>query len=226
MGGDAARRRVGLLLLPALLLTAAPATAQPAARLQAFLAGLQSFAADFQQVLLSEFEEPLEVSAGQARLTRDGRFLWRYTRPYSQQIVSDGEAVWIYDEDLRQVTINRAAALEDTPLAIFSGRARLDERYDITAAASEDGIEVIDLRPRAAATEGDGLQYSKIRFALRGDELLSLVLHDALGQITNIEFSNARRNAPLDEGLFRFTIPNGVDVIDNRAVEPEERARQ
>ena len=208
----------------ALALFSAPVAADPAARLEAFLAGLQSFAADFQQVLLNQFEEPLEVSAGQVRLSRDGKFYWRYTRPYSQQIISDGEAVWVHDQDLQQVTIYSADTGQTgpTPLAVFSGRARLREHYQISAAPSADGIEVIDLRPLGAdsSAEASAVQYQKIRFALRGDELLSLLFYAALGQITRIEFSNAQRNRPLDEGLFRFTPPAGTDVIDNRITAP------
>jgi outer membrane lipoprotein-sorting protein len=31
--------------------------------------------------------------------------------------------------------------------------------------------------------------------------------------VTRIDFSNSRRNGPVDESLFRFELPAGVDLI-------------
>ncbi|MGI9229611.1 MAG: outer membrane lipoprotein chaperone LolA [Gammaproteobacteria bacterium] len=200
------------LVVVAGLLMSGVINAAGSGRLDTFLSGLHSFSADFQQVLSNEMQQPLEVSTGRVQLTDAGQFYWHYTDPYSQYIISDGEVVWIYDEDLEQVTINDVGdAVENTPLLIFSGQSQPDEHYLITGLPISDGLEVIELQPR----ETDS-QYQKIRFAFAGEVLRFMVLYDALGHITRIEFSNIRRNPRLDEGLFSFAAPAGVDVIDNR----------
>lgn len=44
-------------------------------------------------------------------LSRPGKFVWRIEKPYKQQLVGDGEKVWMYDPDLRQVTVRKFDAL-------------------------------------------------------------------------------------------------------------------
>jgi len=40
-----------------------------------------------------------------------------------------------------------------------------------------------------------------------------MVIEDAFGQVTTIEFGDGVRNLALDEELFVFVPPEGVDVI-------------
>ena len=47
----------------------------------------------------------------------------------------------------------------------------------------------------------------------RRRELAAMELTDKLGQTTRLDFSGLSRNAPIDEKLFRFAPPAGVDVI-------------
>ncbi len=47
----------------------------------------------------------------------------------------------------------------------------------------------------------------------RKGELAAMELTDKLGQTTRLDFSGLSRNVPLDEKLFRFAPPAGVDVI-------------
>ena len=39
---------------------------------------------------------------------------------------------------------------------------------------------------------------------------------DAAGQATDIFFNDVSENQKLDDQLFKFTVPEGVDVIDGR----------
>ena len=47
-------------------------------------------------------------STGTFGIARLGKFRFVYEKPYKQTIVSDGTTVWLYDEDLNQVTIKLA----------------------------------------------------------------------------------------------------------------------
>ncbi len=191
-------------------------------KLTRFLQGMESFSADFDQVLLNEHNEPLEMSSGQVKLIRDGRFYWHYTTPYSQKIISDGDLLWVYDEDLQQVTVSRLnTAIANTPLRILSSQLDVSEYYDLTVLPLTAGIDIIELRPHDTDSP-----YSLIRFTLDGTTLLSMTLQDALGYTTNIEFSHTARNPVLDAALFNFSVPDGIDVIDHRALDtdPENAA--
>ena len=55
--------------------------------------------------------------------------------------------------------------------------------------------------------------FERVRVALRNGELATMELHDNLGQTTRIQFENVRRDVAIDPAEFRFTPPEGADVI-------------
>ena len=180
--------------------------------LDVFLDGLETFSADFEQQLLDSSGEVLETSKGSVLLRRPGMFSWSYVEPYSQKIISDGKSLWVYEEDLEQVTISDASvAVEDTPALIFSGRYRIDEHYVINDLESDAELAWLELTPRNLEA-----QYRALRLAFSGAELSSMILFDSLGQTLLISFENTRRNPELERGLFRFAPADNIDVIDAR----------
>ena len=52
----------------------------------------------------------------------------------------------------------------------------------------------------------------KIRMAF-DPELAAMELEDHFGQITRILFTNVERNPKVDQKLFEFVVPEGVDVV-------------
>jgi len=195
-----------------LLFTSAVGVEAGETRLDRFLDGLDTLSAGFEQTLLSEFDEELEASSGNVYIQRPGRFQWTYREPYSQLIISDGATLWIYDEDLEQVTIKDAVhSIDDSPAAILGGDVRIDEHYVVLELGETDGVAWLELTPRNIDSE-----YSSVRLGFRENELAGMILFDNLGQKTQITFQDVRRNRRLDDGLFEFQPPEGVDVIDSR----------
>lgn len=194
----------------------APVPAQEQ-KLQSFLEGLQSFSASFEQTLFNEYEEPLENSSGTVYLQRPGKFHWVYTTPYSQYLISDGVDLWIYDEDLAQVTVSAISeSIEKSPASILAGDSALADEYIINDLGHLDGADWIELAPPDQES-----QYQSIRLGFNGNQLIGMVLFDNLGQTTRIVFKDGKRNPEVDPALFRFTPPEGVDVIDNRPQTPQ-----
>ena len=180
--------------------------------LRQFLDGLQSFSAGFEQRLYSEFGEELEHSVGTVYIQRPGKFQWAYFEPYNQSIISDGEALWIYDADLEQVTVKDVShSLGDSPASILDGSGDLDVHYVVINTGEQEAVQWLELTPRDADSD-----YNTIRLGFSGKALVGMVLFDNLGQRTEIVFKDARRNTKLDPALFSFTPPAGIDVIDSR----------
>ena len=63
-------------------------------------------------------------------------------------------------------------------------------------------------------------QFEKISIGFRDNQLLVMEMQDALGQTTILTFDKLQLNPVIDDARFRFTPPEGVDVI--RADEPLE----
>lgn len=180
--------------------------------LNTFLQDLKSFKADFTQTLSNEQGEILETSSGIMYMQSPQKFRWVYKEPYSQLIITDGATLWVYDEDLEQVTIRDVSeTIDDTPAAIISGQEDIDAHYVKTPMGKIEGADWIELTPRNTDS-----QYSSVRLGFDDGELAMMVLFDNLGQVTRIDFSNINRNRRYGGSLFTFTPPDGVDVIDDR----------
>lgn len=206
------------LFLPMLSATAQELNTESAAttsvdnRLKQFLADLDTFNADFEQTLFNEFDEVLESSAGQVTLMRPGKFYWAYTQPYSQYLISDGKDLWIYDQDLEQVTVSSISnSIEKSPASVLAGDTDLNDDYIITDLGTLEGADWVEL-----ASADPESQYNSIRIGFNGNDLAGMILFDNLGQTTRIIFSNGKRNTTVDTTLFDFKPPAGIDVIDNR----------
>lgn len=185
--------------------------------LRAFLDGLTTFSAGFEQRLYSEFGEELELSVGTVYIQRPGRFNWSYFEPYSQSIISDGTTLWVHDADLEQATVRDVThTLDDSPASILDGSGDIDTHYVVLNTGDQEGVEWLELTPRDADSD-----YTTIRLGFSGKDLAAMVLFDNLGQKTDIRFKDMRRNQALDASLFTFTPPPGLDVIDSRP-QPQE----
>jgi outer membrane lipoprotein carrier protein len=155
---------------------------------------------------------PLRVagtSSGDFVFSRPGRFVWRYVKPYEQQLSADGQTLYIFDKDLNQVTERKLdASLGSSPAAILFGSNDLSKNFALKEGGSKDGIDWVELTPKAKDT-----QFERIAIGFRGGELQGMELRDAFGNTTLLTFSNIQKNPQLPANAFRFTPPKGADVI-------------
>lgn len=173
---------------------------------------MQTYEADFEQELWSADQRLLEEASGTLALQRPNRFRWNYERPMEQLLVTDGERLWMYDVELGQVTV---APLEDgasaSPAMLLSGDEAVRESFNVVGDFSFDGLDWVRLEPTLPGTD-----FTAVLIGFRADALERLELIDGLEQVTRIEFSNAKVNLELDEELFEFEPPPGVDVLGAR----------
>ena len=194
---------LGLLLAPALALAAG------VERFQAYLRDTQTARADFEQRVYDRERKLVQQSRGSFAFLRPGRFRWTYAQPYPQVIVGDGARVWIYDEDLNQVTVRAMArALGSTPAALLAGAADVERAFELSDAGQRDGLEWVDAKPREREAG-----FERIRLGIGPAGVQAMELVDQFGQTTMLRFSNIARNPSLDPSAFRFTPPKGADVL-------------
>jgi outer membrane lipoprotein carrier protein len=199
------------LLLALGLLFAGTARADSVDLLRDFAQNVKSGRAAFTQTVTSVDGAKKKTSSGQFEFMRPNRFRFSYAKPFEQQIVADGQKVWLYDVDLNQVTVRpMAQALGATPAALLAG-ATLDKEFDLQAAPAADGLEWVQAMPRVK----DG-PIQSLRVGFKGKELAALDIVDAFGQRSALRFSALEQNLKLADDAFRFTPPKGADVIEQK----------
>ena len=203
----------GMFYFPIILLvfsTAAFAQSGPArAELERFSADLITLQAQFDQRVISKDGTVEAESAGEVWLQRPGRFRWEYGGDFPEMVIADGSTVWLYDETLEQVTIRDQSSLSsDTPLTLLTDLSRLDEQFEVHELGGNDEMQLLELQARSQEAE-----FERVLLGLHDGMLLMMAMEDAFGLRTEIKFRDIQRNHSLDEGLFRFEIPAGTDVI-------------
>ena len=185
------------------------ALADARAQLDSFLKELQTYTADFDQRLYDEYGAQLETASGTVAISRPGRFRWDYKTPYIQSIITDGQTLWVYDDDLAQVTATPVdEAMSNSPAQLLGRDIDIDKYYDVMEEGERDGLSWLRLTPK---TDHD--QYRAVRMGFDQGDIKGMRLEDNLGQVTEITFTNEARNCPVDDASFDFVPPPGVDVI-------------
>ena len=69
---------------------------------------LSGLKATFVQYELINGSEKVDINTGLVWMKSPDRFRWHYKDPIEQLIIADGKQVWVYDEDLEQVTVKKS----------------------------------------------------------------------------------------------------------------------
>ena len=195
-------------MAPVMLCIAGAARADSVDDLKAFVADVKSARAAFTQVVSSPDGKKKRTSSGTFEFLRPNRFRFDYAKPYEQQIVADGQKVWLFDTDLNQVTERPMdKALGSTPAAMLAGGS-LDKDFSLKAQADEGDLHWVQAMPKVADST-----YKSLRVAFRGKDLAALEIVDAFGQRSRLDFSRVESNVAIAPSRFTFTPPAGAAVL-------------
>lgn len=213
----AAKHTITLTLFGILALVALPGAGAAKTGpddLRRFFKDVQSFTARFNQVVLDESLNMLQESSGTLWIQRPNRFRWNYDAPFEQQIVGDGKKIWVYDVELRQVTVRgMSGGLGNTPAILLAGRGTLDDDFVVKSLGTQGKLDWLQLIPKSK----DG-GFEDIRVGFDKGKLRVLEMIDGFGQTTRIALRNAAENVEISPDKFVFKAPPGVDVVQERAV--------
>ena len=197
-------------LTPVLLLLALHADASGLERLKQFVSGTENGRAEFTQTTLNaQGKTEGTASTGTFEFSRPGKFRWEYRSPFPQTIVGDGQTLWIWDPDLRQVTRKKLTqSLGSTPAALLAGDNALEKGFTLKEGGASEALEWVDATPK---NTDSGFEH--IRLGFGADSLARMELQDSFGHTISIRFNHVDKRPIFGANTFHFTPPAGADVI-------------
>jgi len=175
---------------------------------RAFVQSTQSARADFTQTTTDANGKVGKPQTGNVQFQRPGKFRWVIDKP-AQTIIGDGKRVWLFDQDLNQVTIRKIeTAFSSTPAALLAGRAEVEAAFTLVAGGQSEELSWVIAEPKQ---KDAGIE--KIRMGFLANDLRRMELADAFGNKTRITFSKLEKNPKLDAKIFTFVPPKGADVV-------------
>lgn len=187
------------------------AHADPLADLNTQLKAFSSLSAQFSQTVTNAKGKQLYKVTGNMQVQKPNQLYWEARAPMPQIIVADGKKLWIYDQDLNQVTVKPITKeLEATPALLLSGKLeQIAQRYQVSALPAKTGFSAFELIP-LGSKKGT---FQKLDLIFNQGNLAVMDLWDNLGQATHIEFSQVKMNANVDSKKFHFVPPKDADVV-------------
>lgn len=177
--------------------------------LERFVADLDGFQADFTQTVKSQDGRVQDQTHGKVWLQSPDKLRWVYSGEFPETIVADGSNLWIYDESLQQVTVKpQSEQAADSPLMILADVSSLDQQFQVTELGDFEGMLLLELK-----SLDDEAAFERILLGLDSNGIRMMAMEDAFGQRTEVYFENMLKNSPMDPQLFKFTPPEGADLV-------------
>lgn len=183
-------------------------------RLQKHYQQTKSFSAKFSEEISPEGGAKRDRT-GTVYYRKPGQMRWEFEgedhQTDQETIVSDGKLIYDYQPDLNQVveTPLEQAFKSSSTAAFLLGIGDVQRDFDASMPVTppSDGLTHVVLTPKKGNDSFDmGVDPKTL-------DLRALRLTDALGDVTNLAFSDLRRDTPLDDKLFTFTPPAGADIV-------------
>jgi outer membrane lipoprotein carrier protein len=174
------------------------------------------FSADFIQKSTIKAMNITDTATGKVYIKYPGMMRWEYEKPERQIIITDADKLWIYRPEDNQVMTGKAPTFfRDGKGASFLSDIRIvRKKFDISLEANQpaesDLFYHLKLIPREKT-----LDISEIRLMVsrKTFNVLQVMTLNFYGDETRIDLINFAFDVDLDDSLFSFTIPKGVDVI-------------
>jgi len=160
--------------------------------------------------------DQVQTGEGQVWILKPGMMRWDYTKPERQTIIANGDTLWVYLPDDRQVIrdhINHSLGTR-TPALFLAGQVRLTDLFTVTGMSSQGPGEG-DLLQLELTPNGETLPYNRVSLGIDPSSYLVTLVRvvDATGSMTAMWFSDIDTEAPVAPSLFQFHVPPGIEVM-------------
>lgn len=175
--------------------------------LQAKLATIDGFSADFIQRVIDSEGQVIANGEGQLTVEKPNKVNWHTTSPDETLIIANGETLWFYDPFIEQVSVyDFDQALANTPILLLSSNNEtLWDGYRVIQVESSFVIESLN--------EQSHVKSLQLKFD--NERLDQLLIFDATGQVSEITLA-MRGSSASKATIYDFSIPEGTHIDDQR----------
>jgi outer membrane lipoprotein carrier protein len=171
------------------------------------------FVADFRQETEVKTLNRNLKAWGKLTFKRPGKMLWRYEEPKGQFVLADGKNLYFYQPEQNQVIKSPLsnAFRSDIPLSFLLGLGNLKKDFNVALKGADENQYVLRLEPKG---ELGGFSEVLVGVSRSTSDILWVSVRDAASNVTTLRFSAMRKGIGVPESLFRFQLPDGVDVVE------------
>jgi outer membrane lipoprotein carrier protein len=180
---------------------------------------LKTFRAAFTEIYQGDGISRTE--SGTLWLKKPSRMRWEYHMPREKLFLVDSQTAYFYVTGDRQAKKAPARNLDDlrSPLRYLLGKTKLEKELEGLSLAPD----LTPLQPGDVVMRGVPKimkdRVSEVVLEISpAHQIHRIVIHGVDSTITDFRFSQIEENVPVQDSLFRFTPPPGVDTIEDSQV--------
>lgn len=199
-----------LPLIALIAFAQAPDLAQVLKSIEARYNSTRTLQSNFEQSVTMQGKRSVE--RGVLYLRKPGQMRWEYATPAGKLFLSDAKKIYYVSPASRRVEISAVKETEDlrAPLAFLLGRLDFSRDFARYETSQRDGSLLIRAFPKNTKSI-----FEYVEFLPTPDGTLKTVaVQGRDGSRMEYSFTQETRNPTLPESLFRFTAPEGFEVVE------------
>jgi outer membrane lipoprotein carrier protein len=161
------------------------------------------------------------TEGGTLWLKKPGRMRWEYRQPREKLFVADSQTAYFYVPGERQARKTAIKNLDDirSPLRYLLGKTKLEKELDgLSLAADIPPLTPGDTVLRGVPKNMKDRISDVVLEISPAHQIVRILIHEVDGTSTDFRFSQIEANIPVQDSLFRFTPPPGVETIQDDRV--------
>jgi outer membrane lipoprotein carrier protein len=177
----------------------------------------QDLKAQFIQEVTIKSVNKTEREEGVVYVKNPRRMLWVYSKPRAKKLIINPKKAWLYIPEDHVAYVQDTENIYKSKLAVkfLSGIGKLSEDFDVGFSkpdnVDKNGNYLLTLVPRVSDTGVDKLH---ITMDKENFQIIQCSFTDLYGNNTRIRLTDIRINNNLDDKLFDFKPPSGVEVFN------------
>lgn len=180
---------------------------------------LKSFKAEFTEV----YQGPgiARTESGTLWLKKPGKMRWEYKNPTEKLFLSDSHTAFFYVPGERQARKTPLKNLDDirSPLRYLLGKTKLEKELEGLSIASDlTPFKASDTVLRGVPKEMKDRISEVVLEISPSFQIDRIIIREVDSTTTDFRFSNTLENVPVEDSLFRFNPPPGVEVIEENQI--------
>lgn len=184
--------------------------AQPSSDLSILLNKNESFQGSFNQIVFDNQGQIIEEANGKVIFKKPHFFKWIYKKPHQNQIISDGEIIYIYDPDLSQVIMSQFSQSNSNNPSLIFFQKNIEKFFKVTTKSINGELWY---RCQSLSDDAD-YESLELKFDSQG-KVLAMNIIDRLKNKILVNFEDIQTNIKINEATFLFNVPENVEIIKN-----------
>ena len=159
--------------------------------------------------------------SGTLWLKKPGRMRWEYRQPREKLFLTNSHTAYFYVPGEQQARKTDIKNLDDirSPLRYLLGKTKLEKELSgLSTAPDVPPLHAGDTVLRGVPKSMEDRISDVLLEISPAHQIVRIVIHEVDGSSTDFRFTNLEENVPVQDSLFRFTPPPGVETIEDERV--------